>query len=444
MGVCLEQWRCRIGGFFQPGPKWAWKAPCIALASAMPRVLIKVLLLYMVCVGNVHGRVTDLYSSPGISIGDVGLSFRLRELRCEISAQHRSEIWGAAIHSTITRACAGDIELNPGPGPEETSAQASEKRVTRQATLAASGLGELQVTRHAKEKKEKEVGLTLDDIMKELRSMNVKIDKRFDEVNDTLNKKVNKLSEDIGSLKRAQVKLKKELGVSRAENQALQRRLDKLEGQSRRNNVIVRGIPERNGRETWEDCEAAVRKSLSEQLQFAEERARDLCIERAHRLPRVKNQAPRTPRNIIVKLAFYKDKTSIMESARRIKPEGVYYMDDFCDSVKTARAKLKGLLAKARESMTAYLSFNKLVVMNEQNRRNVYVYDERSDTIKLQAGSFCDGLLDKDADDADNGDGGKSGGPSGVVLPSGEELEDGQDDVAYEDAEGEPSINADD
>ena len=63
-----------------------------------------------------------------------------------------------------------------------------------------------------------------------------------------------------------------------------------------------------------------------------------------------------------------------------------FFLEDFSDSDKTARAKLKDLLGKARQlELKSYLSYDKLLVMDAENRHNVYVYDDSSDSVKALA-----------------------------------------------------------
>lgn len=167
------------------------------------------------------------------------------------------------------------------------------------------------------------------------------------------------------------------------ENRHLRRKLESIEGHSRRNNIVVRGLAESNGRETWQDCEQAVRNCVQKELNLDAEQVEAMSIERAHCLPRTRGQPPRSPRDVIVKMSLYKDKEAIMSQARSVRPERLYFMEDFCDGVKQARAKLKGMLTQAREiGLRSFLSFNKLVVLNEENKRNTYVYDDETDCIK--------------------------------------------------------------
>ena len=111
------------------------------------------------------------------------------------------------------------------------------------------------------------------------------------------------------------------------ENRLLRKKLDGMEGQSRRNNIIVCGIPEKtDGHESWEDCEQALRESLVTKLGMARERADKMPIERAHRLHKSAGRPVGTARDVIVKLSFWKDKDTILSCARRLKPEHMFFL----------------------------------------------------------------------------------------------------------------------
>jgi hypothetical protein len=53
-------------------------------------------------------------------------------------------------------------------------------------------------------------------------------------------------------------------GDLQAKNSALFEKLSRLEDQSRRDNLIFWGVPEKDGTETWNDCEQTVRSILSD------------------------------------------------------------------------------------------------------------------------------------------------------------------------------------
>ena len=66
------------------------------------------------------------------------------------------------------------------------------------------------------------------------------------------------------------------------ENKTLKNKLAYLEDQSRRNNIVIYGIPESN-EESWADCEEKVIDNLNEKLKL-EIPLDKSKIERAHRL----------------------------------------------------------------------------------------------------------------------------------------------------------------
>ena len=156
--------------------------------------------------------------------------------------------------------------------------------------------------------------------------------------------------------------MKKELEDLRTENDSLNRRFENIESQSRSNNIILRGLPDER-EETWEQCECAVRESLCSDFRMDRKWVDNLSIERAHRLSGRRGQL----RDVIVKLSMFKDKKRIKEAGKREKPVGPFVNDDLTKSVRTIRGKLKDNIKAAREAgHRAYLSYDKLIVMNQQ------------------------------------------------------------------------------
>lgn len=115
-----------------------------------------------------------------------------------------------------------------------------------------------------------------------------------------------------------------------------------MENQSRRNNIRIDGIPESSG-ETWEDTEKIVKKTLTDQLDLSDE----VKIERAHRVGRVKS--PGLGRSIVCKLYDWKLKENIIQSARKIKPPGLFINEDFAIETMLRRKELTPDLKRARE-----------------------------------------------------------------------------------------------
>ena len=153
-----------------------------------------------------------------------------------------------------------------------------------------------------------------------------------------------------------------------------------LEAQSRRDNLKFYNI-EDDRNETWEQSEEKVVKYLSDELNI------DGChIERAHRLP-----SKSTPRPIIAKFSFFKDKDKILKKYREkqkiarqnmrdqaenatAEPEQpeVRVSEDFPERVTKMRSLLYPFLKQSLDAgKNAYLKLDKLVVDNTS-----YIYDE--------------------------------------------------------------------
>ena len=364
-------------------------------------LLLRGVLLYMTCVVNAprEGTVgSEVYTCQTSQVYD-GIMLHRHcqfDLTCETSI-HRdvtkmdsSVLWSTALHARVTMACAGDIETNPGPPKLIGGVKTRQSTLSFQEDLGAE--------------KNEGNAIDLNDVMKELKSIKTEFGKRFDQVDSKIDEQVEKLKQQLEEVKTDQTESRKEINEIRKENRFLRRRLNNIEGQSRRNNIIVRGIPETEDKESWDDCEQAVRECLQRKLEMNVD---EMSIERAHRLPRNRNAPIGAPRDMIIKLSFWKEKMNIIKKAKEIKPHDFYFMEDYCDDVKLARGKLKATLTNARNNdLNAYLSFDKLVVVNDNNRRNIYVYDDVIGDVKCQIRNFDDKLTDanenKRDDDAPN------------------------------------------
>ena len=87
---------------------------------------------------------------------------------------------------------------------------------------------------------------------------------------------------------------------------------EKLEAQSRRENLRFHGIPASRD-ETWEETEDKVREYISKDLDLNQS---NISFERAHRIPGTEKL-----RSVIVKFSFYKDKEKILKSYREKRKE---------------------------------------------------------------------------------------------------------------------------
>ena len=178
-------------------------------------------------------------------------------------------------------------QLNPGPTPAET-------RATRLRS-GANGNDDISPA----------------DGMTEIRHLR----NDFTDSSRRIEEQVDRVCSDVEKLTSDFAEVKKELEDLRTENDSLNRRLENIECQFRRNNIILRRLPDERG-ETWEQCESAVRESLCSDFRMNREWVNNLSIERAHRLSGRRGLL----RDVIVKLSMFKDKEKIKEAAKGKNP----------------------------------------------------------------------------------------------------------------------------
>ncbi|CAH1274709.1 Hypp5400 [Branchiostoma lanceolatum] len=148
-----------------------------------------------------------------------------------------------------------------------------------------------------------------------------------------------------------------ELSQLKADSTTSVNKMDYLENQSRRNNIIVDGIPD-SKEESWEESEQKVRVMIKEKLKLD---PRKIEIERAHRNGRF--QPGERPRPIVAKLLRFKDRLTILQNAKHLKGTGIYINEDFSDAVRQKRKNLLPEMRAARErGNIAFLRFDRLVV----------------------------------------------------------------------------------
>lgn len=146
-------------------------------------------------------------------------------------------------------------------------------------------------------------------------------------------------------------------------------KMEYLEGQSRRNNLIIDGIDESPG-ENWTETEEKVEKVLKDKLQMQ----KSVEIERAHRTG--KPGGREKPRPIVVKLLRHKDKSDILQRAKLLKGSKIYINEDFTDAVRNKRKELMPELRAARaRGDIAFIRHDKLIIhpktsTPKQPRRN--------------------------------------------------------------------------
>ena len=173
---------------------------------------------------------------------------------------------------------------------------------------------------------------------------------------DILNTKLSDMEQKITTLENKQ-------SAIQMENYQLREKLIKIESQSRRDNLLMDGIPESAG-ETWDDCREKVYKILEDKMKI--DNARGIMISRCHRLGPKRAEGAR-PRTIIFKLHWYGDREKIWSSKSNLKDTNVFLSEDYPAEIQQRRKKLFPILKAARQQrMKASLSVDKLMINDRE------------------------------------------------------------------------------
>ena len=117
------------------------------------------------------------------------------------------------------------------------------------------------------------------------------------------------------------------------------------------------GIPEKDasdGRETWEESEALAIEAIKARLDIQG----DLSIERAHREGKPSppfrhidgEKVPSKNRPIVIRFLSWKEKELVVRAARRIKPDGLKFFENFSKkTLERRREKIPELIKKERK-----------------------------------------------------------------------------------------------
>nr|KAG5685191.1 hypothetical protein BaRGS_011090 [Batillaria attramentaria]KAG5689412.1 hypothetical protein BaRGS_017930 [Batillaria attramentaria] len=205
---------------------------------------------------------------------------------------------------------------------------------------------------------------------------------------DAMSENMNSLSESVSSLQAKVQDLTDEVKELRDDNedlreentelkktlQQMEHKVDDLENRSRRNNIIVHGLPSVTSvgdkQETWEQCEQALQNMFQEKLGINEE----MILDRAHRLRPGDSKSP-----IVARFAFSKDKERVMRAKLKLKGTDIFVGDDFSKNVRDIRKKLSPFLKKAKEEKKlCKMVFDHLVMEGKR-----YVYDPNTADIVL-------------------------------------------------------------
>jgi len=291
----------------------------------------------------------------------------------------------AVVFMTSYLLACGDVEPNPGPlgSPEKTVRSPSPSGANdTDNTNTAEHINQLP-DRHQNTAEDNVILRALDAVVKRLEdkqeSSTARLEKNMHDMEGSLSAQLRGMEVKQQKLQSTVSDLQIRCSELQAENSHLYKKLDtldqkcdSLENHSRRNNLLFFGLEKGRGFERWEDCEEKVKEVIRDGIGITEE----IMIERAHRTG--KEGA------IVVKLLSFKQKTMILNKARKLKDSvkfrKVFVREDFSTTV---RRKRKGLVDKAKQLSSAgqksKLRFDKLITND-----GVYTYDlEREEVTRL-------------------------------------------------------------
>ena len=298
MGVGIELWRARISLFLQPVKNKTF-IPVLTVGKRTVSLCIQIILfslLIMQCVERNPGP------GPGGSGRGAG---RGAGVESDSSSNRGSGASRRGGHTNLA---------NEGRNLRNNSASSSLTRNTpvnqqqHESRLSFSGQPQIDTwfgspgatagSRSGQDGAIFELKGIMLDVQNSMRNMETEFshfEQSLKDVTDTSNRLLEsnrEMNESIVDLNGKVDSLEEKLKVS-------EERCERLEAQSRRENLRFYGFDEKKD-ETWEETEETVRQYLGTDLELDPRR---LSIERAHRI-----QAKETPRPVIVKFSFFKDK----------------------------------------------------------------------------------------------------------------------------------------
>lgn len=238
---------------------------------------------------------------------------------------------------TLLLLCAGDVEANPGPRNEDvvTLIKECHDETTRSLNDIKQHLVALKTRVTAIEK-------TLNSV--------AKFKDNFDAVTESVNEVKSNISKTSGQLVEV---------------------VDDINNRMRRNNLIIKGLPE-GDHEGYTETEQVVRDLFANHLKIT---AGD--IERAHRFGQ---RRPGFQRPIIVKFLNFKSKMDALRNSYKLKnleTPKVWLEEDFSPSVQFARKKLRDFARSNRTDNARFsVRFNKLHLQGK-----VYQFDPASGSV---------------------------------------------------------------
>ena len=151
-----------------------------------------------------------------------------------------------------------------------------------------------------------------------------------------INEKFKEYEEERKADKEIIKNLEKNLSLMSQRMDVMDKKLDKQEQYSRRNCILIHGIPEKKGEDTDEAILKVIKEDVGESVDISD-------IDRSHRIGKFRSENP-NPRPVIVKFARYHVRRKVFSNKKKLKGKTV-------SITESLTAKRMEILKKAREEL---------------------------------------------------------------------------------------------
>ena len=206
---------------------------------------------------------------------------------------------------------------------------------------------------------------TLNDLMIAIQSIKSTLETKMDAMAIDLNllrtdlgktrDKANEVEKQVQEVTKEAVSSKQRIARLEQVTFTMAKKLEDLEGRSRRSNIRITGVPEKEeGRDVEEFVESLIKQGLQPR-----NLSEFFTIERAHRIPGRPPQPGGPPRTIIAKLLHYRDRDTILQAARvapavKLNNATIRFFPDFTLQVQQARRGFLEVKAALRKEGLKY------------------------------------------------------------------------------------------
>ena len=155
-------------------------------------------------------------------------------------------------------------------------------------------------------------------------------------------------------------KLTEQVESSNMKIKELEDRTNYQEDYSRRNNLRISGVEEREPSETWEQTAVAVTSLLEEKLQMP-----GLELERAHRVGVRRDSKPRP---IVARFSRFCDREAVMRNSNKLRGTNIFVNEDLCAASQAVKNAQMPQLKQARaQGKIAFFRHTRLIIKERPN-----------------------------------------------------------------------------